>query len=62
MKLRLDRVLKVDLSALSKDEVMSAGELCLRYRHRAANVVAAVVCSTACTAFAVAAGILEPCC
>lgn len=26
MKLRLDRVLKVDLSALSKDEVMAAGE------------------------------------
>jgi len=26
MKLRLDRVLKVDLSALSKDEVMSAGD------------------------------------
>jgi hypothetical protein len=26
MKLRLDRVLKVDLSALSQDEVMAAGD------------------------------------
>jgi hypothetical protein len=46
MKLRLDRVLKVDLSALSKDEVMSAGECVvgLWYSHYAAKLVAAVVC------------------